>query len=381
MSKHEHNKDEHTTADSRFMRMALDLARNGIGSVEPNPAVGCVLVKHGQVIGRGYHKAFGGPHAEVEALSDADAKKNSVRRATAYVTLEPCCHHGKTPPCTDALIEAGVSRVVVAVRDNAPHVAGNGIKALRSAGVSVTTGVLADEAMALNWWFFHYHMTGRPWVICKWAQSIDGKCAFRDSAAHGQWITNAQSRKDVHKTRRRCQAVLVGVGTVITDDPELTARPALERYPARVVLDSSLRTPLKSKLLRPADNETIIITTEQAAKEKADKLAELEATHAKVAKVTADADGKCDLGAVLKLLGKLGMSQMLVEGGPTVHAAFLKAQLANELNIYIAPKILGRTGTADISKAVTKSADMLRLKDVNTRKLGNDTLVSAICAI
>ena len=253
-------------SDKQFMQLALDLASQGVGKTEPNPAVGCVIVKRGKVIGQGYHKKFGFAHAEVEAIADCRKKGNSPKNATMYVTLEPCSHFGKTPPCSQAVINAGLKKVFIAAKDPSPHVAGNGIKQLRSAGIEVKIGPCTKQAQYQNRWFFHYARTRRPWVVCKWAQSIDGYLAYKDTAVNGQWISNSQSRKDVHDFRRCCQAILTGVDTVIADDPLLTPRPAKGRNPLRIVLDSRLRMPLKAKLLEPTKSQTLIVTTASAFK-------------------------------------------------------------------------------------------------------------------
>ena len=241
--------------------MALKLAARGVGSVEPNPAVGAVIVKDGQIIGKGFHKKFGGPHAEINALVDCRAKGLDPVGAALYVTLEPCCHFGKTPPCADALIEAKIARVVTAVMDPSPHAAGKGIEKLRAAGIEVEVGICEKEAALLNAPFFKFAKTNLPWVILKWAQSIDGKLAYANPAADGQWLSNGQSRKDAHDLRRRVQAILVGIKTVIADDPLLTPRPSKGKNPLRVVLDVDLRMPHESKLLQTAKEFPLLVVT------------------------------------------------------------------------------------------------------------------------
>lgn len=361
------------TGDKFYMQMALDLAAQGVGDVEPNPAVGCVIIKGDRIIGKGYHKKFGGPHAEIEAINDCRKKRNSPKNATMYVTLEPCCHHGKTGPCSQAVIDAGIRKVVIAAKDPSPHVAGHGIKQLRATGIEVKTGCLSKEAKHLNRWFYHYALTRRPWVILKWAQSIDGKLAYKDTAANGQWISNAHSRKDVHALRRRCQAILTGVDTVIADDPQLTTRPAKGKYPLRVVADSNLRIPTNCKLLQPSKSQTLIFTT-AVNKRKASAIARkgAEVITLKAAKT------HCDIDQMLNELGKRGIQQLLVEAGPTLLTAFLEDGFANELQVYIAPKILAGSGTASISKAMARTVNELQLKPVDIKQFDNDTRITCL---
>jgi len=226
-----------TNKDTEYMRLALDLAWKGIGSVEPNPAVGCVIVKNHKIIGKGFHKKFSGPHAEINALKSC---KQSPAGATMYVTLEPCCHFGKTPPCTNAIIKAGIKKIAAATTDPTKKVNGKGFKILKKAGMKVITGICQNEAQILNAPFFKFAKTKKPWVIIKWAQSKDGFLARTDKK---RWITNPKSRKNAHKLRRKVQAILVGINTVLADNPMLTARPDTGRQPLRVVLDSQLRIP------------------------------------------------------------------------------------------------------------------------------------------
>jgi len=345
-----------TNTDLEFMQRALQLAKRGIGSVEPNPAVGCVLVKDGRVIGEGWHERFGGPHAEINALQDCARLGASPRDATMYVTLEPCCHQGKTPPCTDQIIRAGLAKVVVAIVDPSVHAAGKGIVKLQKAGIETRVGLCQAQAGRLNAPFFKYATTGRCWVVLKWAQSLDAKTA---GTSRRHWISNEKSRQDVQQLRRRAQAILVGVNTVLADDPLLTARPPGIRPLTRVVLDSRLRLPLDCRLLATVDQgPVIIITTRRHLEADSSKAAQIRGKGGRILAVPAGA-GRCNIASATEQLSKQGIAQLLVEGGPTVIASFLREKLADEICVYVAPEILGCHGTADITGAV---AHLQRIK-------------------
>lgn len=319
--------------DVKYMQRAIQLAAKGISLVEPNPAVGCVIVKDDTIIAEGFHEKFGTAHAEVNAIANC----TSTEGATMYVTLEPCSHIGKTGPCADAVITAKIAKVVIATEDPSQHVAGKGIEKLKQAGIEVVTGVCNSEAKELNPWFFKFAKTKTPWVILKWAQSADGYMAYKDTAKHGQWISSEASRKDVHALRRTVQGILVGINTVIKDDPLLTPRPSDERPLLRIVLDNNLRIPLDSKLLDCKEYPTLIVTTQKASDCKGAEILTLEDNN---------------LNALLKELGKRNIQRLLVEGGPTVITEFLKQNLADEAIIYKAPKTLAEKGTAKISQAM-----------------------------
>ncbi len=317
------------------MSRAIELARRGIGFVEPNPAVGAVLVADdGRVLGEGWHERFGGPHAEVMALTAAGS---SARDATLYVTLEPCCHFGQTPPCSRAVIAAGIRRVVVATVDPAEHVNGGGIAELRAAGIDVEVGLMAHEARRLISPFTKLMTTGLPWVHAKWAMTLDGKIASKTGSS--RWITNDTSRAIVHQLRGRMDAILVGVRTVITDDPLLTARPPGPRTPARIVLDSSARTPLESQLVRTArETPTIVVTTVLAD---ADRCSALRAAGVRVLMIEPGSTGHPDLKVLLAELGRKRLTNVLVEGGGQVLGAFFDLNLIDEVHAFIAPKLIG----------------------------------------
>lgn len=321
------------------MQRALDLARRGEGFVEPNPMVGCVIARGGRIVGEGYHRRFGGPHAEVFALRKAGAR---ARGATAYVTLEPCSHFGKTPPCVDALIAAGVKRVIAATRDPNPRVSGRGLKKLRAAGIEVRVGLLEPEAQRLIAPFAKFIRRRQPYVILKWAQSLDGRLAT--SGGDSKWITGEASRAAAHAIRARVDAVLVGIETVLADDPDLTARYVRPRRVAtRVVLDSRLRTPPTARLVRSARRAPVLIVTSTARARDARAVARLTRAGCEVAGVPVRGK-RLDLRKVLMELGRRGMTNVMVEGGPRVLGSFLAAGLVDEARVFVAPKLLGGEG-------------------------------------
>ena len=325
--------------DAEFMRRALRLASKGF--TPPNPMVGCVIVRNGAIIGEGFHPFAGQPHAEVFALRDAGEQ---ARGATAYVTLEPCSHQGRTPPCADALIAAGVVRVVVATPDSNPKVGGRGIERLRQAGVSVTVGVLQAQARRLNEAFFHFHETQTPFVTLKAAMTLDGKIATENGDS--KWITGETARRYVHLLRAQSGAVLTGIGTLLADDPQLTARlPGIElpRQPLRIVVDSHLRTPPAAKAVQVAAQNPdfaplLIVTTEtaDAARESALSLPGVE-----ICRLPADENGRVNLSALRKALTKRHIISILTENGGELNAALLAAGLVQKALFFIAPKLLG----------------------------------------
>ena len=332
-----------------YMQLALQLARRGFGNVEPNPAVGAVVVKSGKVIGRGWHKKFGGPHAEINALADCKKQGANPKGATIFVTLEPCCHFGKTGPCTDALIAAKLKKVVVATIDPSQHANGTGLKQLRNAGIKVDVGLCEAEARILNAPFMKFASTGKTWVTLKWAQSIDGKLAWAKTDDKHKWISCEDSRKDAHELRRQVGAILVGINTVLKDDPLLTPRPALSKKPLRIVLDNHLCIPLNCKLLQTAKNVPLLIVTRAASlRTKAKKVRQITGRGAEIIACPASPS---NLQFLLTQLGKRGVQRLLVEGGPAVIGSSLKAKLADEVVIYVSPKILDAKGGADISRA------------------------------
>jgi diaminohydroxyphosphoribosylaminopyrimidine deaminase/5-amino-6-(5-phosphoribosylamino)uracil reductase len=357
--------------DEKFMEMAIRLARRGISSVEPNPAVGAIIIKANQIIGRGWHKKFGGPHAEINALEDCRTLGVRPNGATMYVTLEPCSHYGKTGPCTEAIISAGVSKVFVAMTDPSEHANGRGIEQLRQAGIEVHTGICEARAKMLNAPFVRYTTTGKCWVTLKWAQSIDGKVAWADGIDDRRWISNEQSRRDTHKLRRRAQAILVGINTVIADDPLLTARPNKGKKPARIVMDSFLRIPPDCRLLASIDKSPVIIFTSHKSVKANPYLAE-ELSNKGIELLAYPDTGRSNLHFLLAELSNRGISQLLVEGGPTILTSFLKENLADEIIVYIAPKILGSQSSIGITRPMAELSQAVGLHNVEIERFGDD---------
>ncbi|MES2990689.1 MAG: bifunctional diaminohydroxyphosphoribosylaminopyrimidine deaminase/5-amino-6-(5-phosphoribosylamino)uracil reductase RibD [Pseudomonadota bacterium] len=348
------------------MHEALAQARAAIGLTEPNPRVGCVIVApDGRVIGRGHTQQAGGPHAEVMALRDAAARGESVRGATVHVTLEPCAHHGRTPPCCDALVAAGVARVVMAMEDPFPQVAGQGAARLRAAGIEVVEGELADEARELNIGFFSRIQRGRPWVRLKAAVSLDGRTALNNGVS--QWITGPAARADGHAYRKRASAVLTGVGTVLDDDPRLDVRlveTALQ--PLRVIVDSRLETPPAARILDAPGSVLVYAAAPDAARHAA-----LEARGAQIALVPGPA-GKVDLPAMLADLAARGVNELHVEAGHKLNGSFVREGLVDEFLIYMAPKLLGMGRELAAFGPLETLQDSLALRFVSVTPIGDD---------
>ena len=354
------------TRDAGYMARALELARLGLATTDPNPRVGCVIVAGGRVVGEGWHRRAGGPHAEAFALQAAGA---DARGATAYVTLEPCSHHGRTPPCADALVAAGIRRVVYAMRDPNPRVDGGGIARLEAAGIAVAGGVLEREALELNPGFVSRMTRGRPWVAVKLAASLDGGTAL--PGGESRWITGEAAREDVQRLRARASAVMTGSGTVIADDPRLDVRlPGTERQPLRVVLDSRLRTPPAARILAPPGQALILCSVEEPA-----RAAALRAAGAEVQAVGAS-DGGVDLESALAALADRQVNELLVECGAGLAGALLAAGLADELLLYLAPTLLGRGARplADLESPVSM-AGRLQFSIVDRQDVGGDLLL------
>lgn len=358
--------------DERLLRRAIALAHQSIGLSEPNPRVGCVLHDaQGILAGEGFTQQAGGPHAEVMALRAAAQAGHSLRGGTAWVSLEPCAHHGRTPPCCDALIAAGLGRVVVATSDPFPHVAGQGLVRLRAAGITVdlAEGEVAREARELNIGFFSRILRRRPWVRLKVAASLDGRTALNNGVS--QWITGAEARADGHAWRRRAGAILSGSGTVLADDPRLDVRLVeCARQPLRIVLDSSLRTPVDARLLDPPGSVLVIGAQAHAARAEA-----LRARGAEV--LMLGSAGRIDLAALMELLADRGINELHVEAGATLNAALLAGGHVDEVLAYLAPVLLGPgRGMAD-GLALTELGQASRMRFVDVQAVGDDLRVRA----
>jgi diaminohydroxyphosphoribosylaminopyrimidine deaminase/5-amino-6-(5-phosphoribosylamino)uracil reductase len=354
--------------DDRFMALALSLARRGLGRVWPNPAVGCVIVNQGNIVGRGWTQDGGRPHAETEALRRAG---NAAHGATAYVSLEPCAHHGKTPPCAEALIAAGVTRVVSALEDPDPRVAGKGHALLLAANIAVHVGTRADEARAANQGFLSRITRGRPAVTLKLATTLDGKIAMPDGAS--RWITGERARAHVHLLRAQYDAVMIGAGTATADDPQLTSRlPGLKpNRLVRIVVDTNARLSPASKLASTAHEQPVWLLTAPNVKAPAT----LAGKAVELLPVPATENG-IDLSAALKLLGDRGLTRVFVEGGATLAASLVKADLVDNLLWYRAPAIMGEGVSALGSLSLGDLAALPRFKREETIRLGDDVLES-----
>ena len=351
--------------DERYMKQALQLARKGMGQVSPNPLVGAVLVRAGKVIAKGFHRQFGGDHAERDAIKRA---KGSVRNATLYVTLEPCCHWGKTPPCTDAVIEAGIKRVVIATLDPHPQVAGKGARQLRDHGIEVVVGVLEEEAQRLNEAFFYYTRTGLPFITVKYAQSLDGRIATARGAS--RWISSEEAQAFVHHVRVEHDAIMVGIGTVLADDPQLTVRLVKGRNPLRICLDSRLRMPVNARVLQ-GGGRTLIVTTEGNAQ---DKIAAIQSTGGEVLIAQRGLDERVDLRSMMQNLGEMGIASILVEGGKEVITSLLQGGLVNRMVVITAPLIIGKGIEAIGDLGILDLGGAIRFSSCEVTRMGEDVV-------
>jgi diaminohydroxyphosphoribosylaminopyrimidine deaminase/5-amino-6-(5-phosphoribosylamino)uracil reductase len=369
---------------AQFMRLALRLARRGYGATSPNPMVGAVLVKGGNIIGRGWHRRAGLPHAEIEALRDAQKRGHNPRGATLYVTLEPCCTHGRTPPCTDAIIAAGIKKVVVGATDPNPKHAGKAFKILRRAGIEVVHGILADECTRLNEVFNHWIVHRTPFIMVKAAMTLDGKIAT--ASGESKWITGEKSRAFGMKLRQGADAILVGINTILADNPSLTVRGSGFRVQGsklrRIVLDSLARTPLNAKVVSDEHaGLTTIVVSKNAPKGRVAALSKK--ANVLVAPIQksqiANRKSQIDLRWLLKKLGAENVTNLLVEGGGEVNASFLLGGFANQVAFFYAPKILGgRDSRKAVAGDGAKSlSEIVQLREVEWRRLGEDLLLAA----
>lgn len=360
------------TMDRAYMELALSLAKAGLGFTSPNPMVGAVIVKDGQIVGQGYHQKAGTPHAEVHALREAG---HNARDATLYVTLEPCVHYGRTPPCTNAIIAAGIKHVVIAAKDPNPLVAGRGIEILHDAGITTTVGVMEQEALLLNEVFNKFIISHIPFVVLKSAMTMDGKIAT--AAGKSKWITGEPARQYGHRLRHQYDAILVGIGTILADNPQLTTRLHNQegKNPVRVILDSTARIPLTSNVLTDQTVETIIAVSDAAPD---DRIKILQAAGATVLQFSS-ADNGIDMSALLTELGRRGITSVFIEGGATVNATALRHKLVDKIHFFVAPKIIGghnapgpvaNLGIAELDHAVKLSIGTIE-------KVGDDLHIEA----
>ena len=356
--------------DDDYMKRSLQLARRGLGKTSPNPMVGAVIVKGDHIIGEGYYRHFRGKHAEVNAIENAEV---DIGGATMYVTLEPCCHHGQTPPCTDAIIAGKIGKVVIGMLDPDKRVSGRSVEILREHGIECTVGMFEDECRSLNETYIKHRSTGLPFVTVKFAQTLDGRIA--SSTGHSRWISSPASRKLGHRLRTRHDAVLVGIGTVVKDNPQLTIRLVRGRNPLRVVLDSSLRIASDATVLTEQEKaKTLIAATTGAPKEKP---AAYKNMGIEVLTVPADAHGDVDLRQLLKTLGERNVSSILVEGGAETITSFLRLGLADRLVIFTAPRIMGRGVEAVGELEIKDVAGALKLTFEKVYRSAEDVVIEA----
>lgn len=375
------------------MRRAIELAKKGGGFVHPNPLVGCVVVKDGHIIAEGYHEKYGGFHAERNTLTYCKTETND---ALLYVTLEPCCHYGKTPPCTEIIIEKGIKKVFVGILDPNPLVAGKGVKMLQDAGIEVEVGICEDEIRELNKVFLKYIITKRPYVIMKTAMTLDGKIAAH--TGDSKWVTNEESRKMVHQLRGEMAGVVVGIGTVLADDPMLTCRlEGNHHQPIRIVVDSNLRIPIDSQLVKTANEYRTIVATTVISSDRREsrnlkqldeisplRSATVEMTNAGVELLhCASNNGHVDINDLMTQLGAQGIDSLLLEGGGTLDAAFLEAGCVDEVWAFIAPKIIGGSDakTPVAGKGIDRMCDAINLQNIDIQNINGDILIKGkICS-
>lgn len=355
------------------MKRALELSQKAQGFVNPNPLVGAVIVKDNRIIGEGYHEYFGGPHAEVNAFANAI---EDVEGATMYVTLEPCSHYGKTPPCADAIVQNKIAKVVIGMKDPNPMVSGRGIEILRSNGIEVTIGVMDKEIKKTNEIFIKYITEKKPFCIMKTAMTMDGKIAT--SIGDSKWISNEKSRKYVHELRQKVMGIMVGIGTVLADDPELTTRRqgVISKNPIRIIIDSKAKIPLEAKVLKCDDTtKTIIVTTEFAKESK------IEAIKQKGAEVivTQSKNGWVNLKELMMILGNKGIDSILLEGGSTLNFSAIEADIVDKVITFIAPKIFGGTSGKNSvgGKGIEHVKDSIKLRDTEVTRFDEDIMIEA----
>lgn len=367
--------------EEKYMRRAIELAKKGSGHVNPNPLVGAVIVRDGEIIGEGYHECYGQLHAERNAIANAKKRGNSLEGSTIYVTLEPCCHYGKTPPCTEAIIEEKIARVVVGSDDPNPLVSGKGFQMLREKGIEVIPHFLKEECDAMNHVFFHYIRTGTPYVAMKYAMTMDGKiaCYTGDS----KWVTGEESRAHVQTLRNHYKGIMAGIGTVLADDPMLNCRIEGGRDPIRIIADSHLRIPMDSQLVRTAGQQPLIVACLPDADE--EKVAQLQEKGVEVlripgvttADITEEQKEVISLPVLMKELGARKIDGILLEGGGQLNESALQARIVDRIYCYIAPKIFGgaQAKTPVEGQGLTRAADAWQFKRIGMQEFGQDILL------
>lgn len=367
--------------EEKYMRRAIELAKKGSGHVNPNPLVGAVIVRDGEIIGEGYHECYGQLHAERNAIANAKKRGNSLEGSTIYVTLEPCCHYGKTPPCTEAIIEEKIARVVVGSDDPNPLVSGKGFQMLREKGIEVIPHFLKEECDAMNHVFFHYIRTGTPYVAMKYAMTMDGKIACY--TGYSKWVTGEESRAHVQTLRNHYKGIMAGIGTVLADDPMLNCRIEGGRDPIRIIADSHLRIPMDSQLVRTAGQQSLIVAClPDADEEKAVQLQEkgvevLRIPGVTTADITEEQKEVISLPVLMKELGARKIDGILLEGGGQLNESALQAGIVDRIYCYIAPKIFGgaQAKTPVEGQGLTRAADAWQFKRIGMQEFGQDILL------
>jgi len=355
-------------ADEKYMALALELAEKGRGNVEPNPMVGAVLVKDGGIVGRGYHQVFGGAHAEINAIKEGGT---NCRGAALYISMEPCAHYGKTAPCVDAIIKAGIKKVVTAVFDPNPITSGKGIQKLKGAGIEVVMGVMETQARRLNAPFFKLMQQGLPYITVKWAMSVDGKIATR--TGESKWITSEESRKYVHKIRGQMDGILVGINTVVRDNPLLTCRIEGGQNPKRIVVDSNAVLPINSRLLSTINEGEIIVAVSKNAQR--NRIEKLEQMGCKIVQ-TEDINDRVDLHELFRRLGEMELTNILVEGGSRVITSVIEDRLADRV-VFVAPIIIGGAGAKSpvLGTGINKISEAAEIDEIEIKRFSNDIVI------
>ena len=356
--------------DESYIKLAIEIAKKGSGKVSPNPLVGCIVVKNDRILGAGFHEKFGGKHAEVNAIEKAGS---NIEGATIYSNLEPCSHFGKTPPCVDLIISSKIKKVVIGTLDMNPQISGKGVKKLKAAGIEVKVGVLENECIGLNKFFFKYITKKLPYVTLKAAQTIDGKIA--DKAGESSWISSVPSRKYVHSLRARYDAVLVGAGTVEKDDPKLTVRLTEGRNPKRIILDPDLGLNLNHKIFTRNSDKNLIVITSRKSIGKKRRINKLNSLGVTLLFAKEERDNRINLKSALRELQKIRIASVLVEGGSQVFTSFIKENLFDDMIIFISPKILGCGIPVVGNLGIKKLQKSLKIKINNVEKIGDDVLV------